>query len=207
MSGKDISVPGDISSAAYFIAAALICQNSQVIIKNVGVNPTRTGIITAFKSMGADLELINERYLCGEAVADIVVKSGSLHGTTINGDIIPSLIDEIPVIAAVACFANGQTIIADAQELKVKESDRIKTITTELGRMGADIRETDDGMIINGKAPLHGSICESYNDHRIAMTMAVAALGAQGTTEIKNPECADISFPGYYALLYSLTEE
>ncbi len=205
--GKDISVPGDISSAAYFIAAALITDNSEVIVENVGINPTRTGIITAFKEMGADIELINERTVCGELVADIRTKTSKLHGTTIKGDIIPKLIDEIPVIAAVACYAEGKTVIADAQELKVKESDRIKTMATELGRMGADIIQTDDGMIINGGCRLKGAVCESYNDHRVAMSVAVAALGAEGPTEIKNPECADISFPGYYALLLSLTED
>lgn len=207
LKGKDISVPGDISSAAYFIAAALILKDSEVIVENVGVNPTRTGIITAFKAMGADIELINERIVCGEPVADIRARSSSLKGTVIKGDIIPKLIDEIPVIAAAACYAEGETVIADAQELKVKESDRIKTMATELGRMGADITQTDDGMIIRGGNPLHGALCESYNDHRVAMSVAVAALGAEGITEIKDPECADISFPGYYDLLVSLTED
>ncbi len=206
LTGKDISVPGDISSAAYFIAAALICKNSEVIIKNVGVNPTRTGIITAFNAMGADIELINERIVCGEAVADIKAKTSKLHGKVIKGDIIPKLIDEIPVIASVACYAEGETVIADAQELKVKESDRIKTMATELRRMGADITETDDGMIIRGGNPLHGAVCESYDDHRVAMSIAIAALGAEGNTEIKNPECVDISFPNYYSLLDSLRE-
>lgn len=207
LKGKDISVPGDISSAAYFIAAALITEGSDVIIENVGINPTRTGIITAFNQMGADIELLNERTVCGELVADIHAKTSRLHGTTIKGDIIPKLIDEIPVIAAAACFAEGETVIADAQELKVKESDRIKTMACELRRMGADITETDDGMIIMGGNKLNGAVCESYNDHRVAMSIAVAALGAEGITEIKNPECADISFPGYYDLLLSLTED
>ena len=207
LTGKDISVPGDISSAAYFIAAALITRDSDVIIENVGINPTRTGIITAFEAMGADIELLNERTVCGEPVADIRAKTSRLHGTVIKGDIIPKLIDEIPVIAAVACYAEGTTVIADAQELKVKESDRIKTMAAELGRMGADITPTDDGMIINGGKALKGAICESYKDHRVAMSIAVAALGAEGETQIKEPECADISFPGYYDLLLSLREE
>lgn len=207
LTGKDISVPGDISSAAYFIAAALITKDSDVIIENVGINPTRTGIITAFEAMGADIELLNERTVCGEPVADIRAKTSRLHGTVIKGDIIPKLIDEIPVIAAVACYAEGTTVIADAQELKVKESDRIKTMAAELGRMGADITPTDDGMIINGGKALKGAICESYKDHRVAMSIAVAALGAEGETQIKEPECADISFPGYYDLLLSLREE
>ncbi len=207
LNARDIFVPGDISSAAYFIAAAIICKSSEVVVKNVGVNPTRTGIITAFKNMGADIELLNKRTVCGEAVADIAVKSGSLHGTVIKGSIIPKLIDEIPVIAAAACYAEGTTVIADAEELKVKESNRIKTMVTELSKMGADISETDDGMIINGGKPLHGAVFESYDDHRVAMSVAVAALGAEGLSEIKNPGCADISFPGYYGLLDSLREE
>ena len=157
--------------------------------------------------MGADIELLNKRTVCGEAVADIAVKSGSLHGTVIKGSIIPKLIDEIPVIAAAACYAEGTTVIADAEELKVKESNRIKTMVTELSKMGADISETDDGMIINGGKPLHGAVFESYDDHRVAMSVAVAALGAEGLSEIKNPGCADISFPGYYGLLDSLREE
>lgn len=206
LTARDIQVPGDISSAAYFIAAALICPNSHVIIKNVGINPTRTGIITAFKNMGGNIELLNERTVCGEAVADISAKTSNLHGTVINGDIIPKLIDEIPVIAAVACYADGTTTIADAQELKVKESDRISTMVTELSRMGADITSTDDGMIINGTDKLNGAVCESYNDHRVAMSLSIAALGADGQTEIKNSECASISFPEYYDLLKSLTE-
>ena len=207
LNAKDIYVPADISSAAYFIAAALVCKDAEVIIKNVGVNPTRTGIITAFKAMGADIRLVNEKTVCGEPVADIEVHSGKLHGTTIKGDIIPKLIDEIPVIAVVACFAEGQTVIADAEELKVKESDRIQTTVCELSKMGADIKGTDDGMIINGGNTLHGAECESYDDHRIAMSIAVAALGAVGETIINNADCANISFPNYYELLSSLREE
>lgn len=207
LNARDIFVPGDISSAAYFIAAALICNSSEVVVKNVGVNPTRTGIITAFKNMGADIELMNKRTVCGETVADIAARSGSLNGTVIKGNIIPKLIDEIPVIAAVACYAEGTTVIADAEELKVKESNRIKTMVTELSKMGADISETDDGMIINGGKPLHGATFESYDDHRVAMSVAVAALGAEGLSEIRNPGCANISFPGYYGLLDSLREE
>lgn len=206
LTAKDIEVPGDISSAAYFIAAALICKDSNIIVKNVGVNPSRTGIITAFKSMGANIELLNERIVCGEAVADISAKTSQLHGTVIQGDIIPKLIDEIPVIASVACYAQGETIIADAQELKVKESDRIKTMTSELSKMGADITQTNDGMIIKGVNCLHGAKCESYNDHRVAMSISIAALGAEGETEITNSECVDISFPGYFALLKSIKE-
>ena len=207
LTGKDITVPGDISSAAYFIAAALISKDSEVLIKNVGVNPTRTGIITAFKAMGGNIELINERTVCGEPVADILVRSSRLHGVVIKGAIIPKLIDEIPVIAAAACYASGETVIADAAELRVKESDRIKTMAAELGRMGATVIQTDDGMIILGGIPLHGAVCESYNDHRVAMSVAVAALGAKGETQIKDCGCVDISFPGYFDALKSLMED
>ena len=207
LTGKDITVPGDISSAAYFIAAALISKDSEVLIKNVGVNPTRTGIITAFKAMGGNIELTNERTVCGEPVADILVRSSRLHGVGIKGAIIPKLIDEIPVIAAAACYASGETVIADAAELRVKESDRIKTMAAELGRMGATVIQTDDGMIILGGIPLHGAVCESYNDHRVAMSVAVAALGAKGETQIKDCGCVDISFPGYFDALMSLRED
>lgn len=207
LKGKDITVPGDISSAAYFIAAALISKDSEVLIKNVGVNPTRTGIITAFKAMGGNIELTNERTVCGEPVADILVRSSRLHGVVIKGAIIPKLIDEIPVIAAAACYASGETVIADAEELRVKESDRIKTMAAELGRMGATVIQTDDGMIILGGVPLHGAVCESYNDHRVAMSVAVAALGAKGETQIKDCGCVDISFPGYFDALMSLRED
>ena len=207
LTGKDITVPGDISSAAYFIAAALISKDSEVLIKNVGVNPTRTGIITAFKAMGGNIEITNERTVCGEPVADILVRSSRLHGVVIKGAIIPKLIDEIPVIAAAACYASGETVIADAAELRVKESDRIKTMAAELGRMGATVIQTDDGMIILGGIPLHGAVCESYNDHRVAMSVAVAALGAKGETQIKDCGCVDISFPGYFDALMSLRED
>ena len=207
LTGKDITVPGDISSAAYFIAAALISKDSEVLIKNVGVNPTRTGIITAFKAMGGNIELTNERTVCGEPVADILVRSSRLHGVVIKGAIIPKLIDEIPVIAAAACYASGETVIADAAELRVKESDRIKTMAAELGRMGATVIQTDDGMIILGGIPLHGAVCESYNDHRVAMSVAVAALGAKSETQIKDCGCVDISFPGYFDALMSLRED
>lgn len=207
LTAKDLSVPGDISSAAYFIAAALICPNSEIIIENVGVNPTRTGIIEAFLSMGANIRLINERIVCGEKVADIAAKTSRLHGTVIKGDLIPKLIDEIPVIAVAACFAEGETLIADAQELKVKESDRIKTTASELNRMGGDVTETDDGMIIKYTGKLHGAVCRSYDDHRIAMSAAVAALAAEGETTIVGAECSGISFPNFYELFDSLRKD
>ncbi len=195
---REIYVPGDISSAAYFIVAATICKGSEITIKNVGVNPTRTGVITVLKNMGANISISNEKTVCGEYVADIHVKHSKLRGTTIGGKIIPTLIDEIPVLAVAAAFAKGKTIIKDARELKVKESNRIKTVVCELKKFGANIEETDDGMVIIGKENLSGARCESHNDHRIAMSMAVAALAAEGASIIENKECVDISFPEFF---------
>ena len=200
----NITVPADISSAAYFITAGLICPDSVITIKNVGVNPTRTGITDIYLKMGADITFSNEMTVCGEATADITVRYSKLKGTVIGGDIIPRLIDEIPIIAVAACFAQGTTIIKDAQEQKVKESNRIKTVVEELTKMGADIKETDDGMIINGTGSLKGAVTESHNDHRIAMACAIAGLMAEGKTQINDSQCVDISFPGYFELLESL---
>lgn len=199
---KEIFVPGDISSAAYFMVLGAVCPDSDITIKNVGINPTRTGIITVLENMGANITLLNERTISGEKVADINVKyTPSLKSTTVEGDIIPKLIDEIPVIAVAACFAEGTTVIKDAQELKVKESNRIKTVVNELKKFGADIEETDDGMIIKGKCSLKGAVCDSHNDHRIAMSMAVAGIMAEGSTTIKDSQCVDISFPTFFSLL------
>ena len=199
---KEIFVPGDISSAAYFMVLGAVCPDSDITIKNVGINPTRTGIITVLENMGANITLLNEKTVSGEKVADINVKyTPSLKSTTVEGDIIPKLIDEIPVIAVAACFAEGTTVIKDAQELKVKESNRIKTVVNELKKFGADIEETDDGMIIKGKCSLKGAVCDSHNDHRIAMSMAVAGIMAEGSTTIKDSQCVDISFPTFFSLL------
>jgi 3-phosphoshikimate 1-carboxyvinyltransferase len=202
--GQCVEVPGDISSAAYFIAAALILPNSELIIKSVGINPTRNGIITVFKQMGANIILLNEKIQCGEAVADILVRSSKLHGTEIGGNIIPKLIDEIPVIAAAACYADGTTIIKDAQELKVKESNRIQTMVSELKKMGASITETEDGMIIKGNSFLKGAEVESYHDHRVAMALSIAALRAKKETTIINSECVNISFPSFFSYINKL---
>lgn len=202
--GKKIIIPGDISSAAYFIVAACICPNSCVKIQNVGLNDTRTGILSAMLKMGANISICNEHICCGEKVGDIIVKSSSLRGICIEGAQIPRLIDEIPIFAVAACFANGTTIIKDAQELKVKESNRIQTIVTELKKLGANIEETFDGMIIHGnEKSLTGCEIESYNDHRIAMSMAVAGLYANGKTVINNAQCVDISFPKFYDYMES----
>ncbi len=203
LEGQKVVVPGDISSAAYFITAGLIVEGSEILVKNVGINPTRDGLIEVVKAMGGHIELMNFTDEM-EPCADILVKYSSLKGTTIGGSLIPRLIDEIPIIAVLACFAEGQTVIKDAQELKVKESNRIEVIVENLQRMGADITPTDDGMIINGGAPLHGALIETKLDHRIAMSFAIASLVAEGETILDNPECVDISYPTFYKTLESL---
>lgn len=206
LEGRSISVPGDISSAAYFIAAGLLVPGSQVLIRNVGVNPTRDGILRVCRAMGADITIMNERADSGEPTADLLVKYSSLKGTVVEGEIIPTLIDELPVIAILAAFAQGTTIIRDAAELKVKESNRIDVMVENLSRMGADIEGTEDGMIIRGGRPLHGAEIDSHLDHRIAMSFAVAALAAEGTTTIRDAECVRISYPGFYDDLFSLSK-
>ena len=202
--GQKIEVPGDISSAAYFIAAGLIVPGSEILVKNVGINPTRDGLIRVCQAMGADMTLLNQRENGGEPVADILVRYSNLTATTIEGEIIPTLIDEIPMIAVIACFAKGTTIIKDAAELKVKESDRIAVMADNLSRMGAHITATDDGMIIEGGYPLHGAEIDSYLDHRIAMSFAVAALASEGETFIKDGDCVKISYPNFYEELLKL---
>ena len=207
--GQHIEVPGDISSAAFFIVAALITPNSEITINNVGINDTRAGILKVCQDMGADITLLNAREEGGEPVADLLIKTSSLRGTIVEGDIIPALIDELPVIALMACFAKGQTIIKDAHELRVKESDRIAIMTENLGAMGADIIDTDDGFIINSRSDntiptLHGASINCSMDHRIAMTFAVAGLNADGETIITDSDCVDVSYPGFFAQLKQL---
>ena len=198
LTAQKVEVPGDISSAAFFIAAGLLIPGSELLIKNVGINPTRDGILRVCKRMGANLELLNTRTQCGEPVADVLVKHSELNGTVIEGDLIPTLIDELPVIAVMAACANGETIIRNAEELKVKESNRLEIIVHHLSEMGCDITGTEDGMIIRGGKPLHGTVLDSYLDHRIAMSFAVAGLVADGETEITNADCVNISYPGFY---------
>lgn len=202
--GQRICVPGDISSAAYFIAAGLLVPNSEILIRNVGINPTRDGILRVARAMGGDITLLNIREE-GEPTADLLVRSSSLHGTVVEGDLIPTLIDEIPVINIMAACAEGQTIIRDAAELKVKESNRIDVMVEQLKSMGCDITATDDGMIINGGRPLHGAVIDSHLDHRIAMSFAVASLIADGTTEILGSDCVNISYPTFYQDLQRLS--
>ena len=196
--GQKIMVPGDISSAAYFIAAGLLVPDSEILIKNTGINATRAGILKVCEDMGANITLLNERTEGGEAIADILVRTSKLHGTTISGDIIPTLIDEIPIIAIMAAAAEGTTIIKDAAELKVKETNRIETVVDNLKAMGGDIIATDDGMISHGGRPLHGATIHTLLDHRIAMAFSIAALIAEDTTRILDSKCVDVSYPTFY---------
>lgn len=201
---QDITVPGDISSAAFFLVLGSVMPDSEIVVKNVGINPTRTGIIDVLLDMGADLEIFNERVATGEPTADIRVRTSNLHGVKISGDIIPRLIDEIPIIAVAALFAEGETVIADAKELKVKETDRIKAVTDELKKCGADITPTDDGMIIVGKKPLHSADFKTYGDHRMAMSLTIAAQLADGTSTLDDADCVAVSYPEFFDDLYKL---
>lgn len=202
--GQSINVPGDISSAAFFIAAGLIVPGSEILIKNVGINPTRAGILKVCEDMGADITYLNEKSAGGEPTADLLVKHSELKGTVIGGSIIPTLIDEIPVIAVMAALAEGTTVIKDAAELKVKETNRIDTVTENLKAMGANVTPTDDGMIIEGTGALNGAKINSYLDHRIAMAFSIAGLAADGETVIGNSQCVDVSYPSFFETIHSL---
>lgn len=203
--GQQICVPGDISSAAYFIAAALLVPGSELLVKNVGTNFTRAGFLKVCKAMGADIKTVSQTIEGGESRADLLVRYSHLKGTVIEGDIIPTLIDEIPMIAIMAAFADGQTVIKDAAELKVKETNRIDTVTAGLKAMGAVITPTDDGMIIEGTGHLNGASIQSYLDHRIAMAFSVAGLASDGETQIVDSQCVDVSYPEFYATLNSVS--
>lgn len=203
---SDITVPGDISSAAYFIVAALIVPGSELLIKNVLVNPTRDGIIKVCKKMGGNIEIINERTQSGEIVCDLIVKHSSLKGIEIGGAIIPTLIDEIPIISVLAAFANGTTLIKDAAELKVKESNRIDTCVNNLKELGVDATATDDGMIINGGNLIHGGTVDTKADHRIAMAFTIAALMASEEVKLTDSKCVEISYPDFYNELERLKD-
>ena len=201
----EIEIPGDISSAAFFIAAALITKNSNLILRNIGVNPTRDGFLDIVEKMGGKIEILNKRESAGEPLADIRVTSSKLQGIDIRGDIIPRLIDEIPIIAILAACAEGRTVIRDAEELRVKETDRIEAIVNELSRLGVKIAEYEDGMIIEGPASFKGGqTLRSYGDHRIAMSLTVAGLIAEQPFLIKNCDCINTSFPGFLKKLLSL---
>ena len=203
LTARDVAVPADISSAAFFLVAGAIVPGSCVTIQGVGVNPTRDGVLEVLRSMGADITLSNLRD-DGEPICDITVRASALHGTEIGGALIPRLIDELPVLAVAAACAQGETVIRDAAELKVKESNRIAAMVTELTRAGADVTETDDGMVIRGGRPLHGAAFQTYHDHRIAMSMAVCALVCQGEGEIADGGVVAISYPDFFDALRRL---
>lgn len=204
LDGQKIIVPGDISSAAYFIAAGLLVPHSEILIRNVGINPTRAGILTVCQNMGGDITFLNKKTVGGEPVADLLVRTSSLHGTVVEGSVIPTLIDEIPIIAVLAAFADGTTTIKNAEELKVKETNRIETVSKNLTKMGGDIIPIEDGMIITGKGHLSGAKIDSFLDHRIAMAFSIAGLVADGETEVINSHCIDISYPAFFETLTSL---
>ncbi len=196
-----LDIPSDISSAAFFMVAASIVPGSDLLINNIGVNPTRTGIIDILTGMGADITLENQREQAGEPVADIRIRYRKLHGVQIGGEMIPRAIDEIPVLAVAASYAVGKTVIKDAAELRLKESDRIATMAEELRKMGAAVTELPDGLEIIGKVALNGALCDSHGDHRIAMSVAVAGLAARGDTVVRDTGWIDTSFPGFERLL------
>jgi len=204
LQGRAVMVPGDISSAAFWLVAGAIVPDSELLIQNVGVNPTRTGVLEVLAQMGADVTQENPRSVAGEPVADLRVRSSSLRACEIDGPIIPRLIDEIPILAVAAAFAQGTTVIRDAAELRVKESDRITAMATQLNRMGARVTELPDGLEITGGAPLIGTEVDSFKDHRIAMSLAIAALNAQGCTQILNGESAAISYPDFVPTLQQI---
>jgi 3-phosphoshikimate 1-carboxyvinyltransferase len=202
----DLRVPGDISSAAYFLVAAAIHPNARIVIRDCGINPTRTGIIDILLAMGARLKIDHERLEAGEPLADIVVESSELRGIEVGGDIIPRLIDEIPVLAVAGCVAKGKTVIKDAGELRVKESDRIATVANELSRLGAKIEPLPDGMVIHGGTLLSGTEVDSHFDHRLAMSLAIAGLIARKETIIKHAQVAEVSYPAFWQTLRQITE-
>lgn len=199
--GKELYVPGDISSAAFLMVAATLVENSHIIIKNVGINPTRDGILEVLKEMGGEIKVFNKRLVNNEPIGDMEIKHSPLKGCVIEGDIIGRLIDELPIIAVLGALAEGKTIIKDAEELRYKETDRIKAMVLELKKMGAEIEELSDGMIINGVKELEAGELNSYGDHRIAMALSIAALKADGKSIIKGHESVNISYPNFYETL------
>lgn len=206
LEGREIIVPGDISSAAFFIVAALIVPDSELLIKGVGVNPTRTGLIDILLSMGASIELVDQREQSGEPVADILVRSSRLKGVAISGEVVTRAIDEFPVICVAAALAEGTTTVREARELRVKETDRIAAMATNLGKVGVKVVETDDGMEIEGVNSLMGGTVDSFGDHRIAMSMLVAGLAATGGITVNDVECIATSFPNFIYLLEQVSQ-
>ena len=209
LNAVDVAVPGDISSAAFWLVAGLCHPNARILVRGIGLNPSRTGIIEALQAMdaGDGLTLLDQRTEGGEPVADLLVTSHQLRGIEIGGEIIPRIIDELPVLAVAACFARGSTVIRDAKELRVKESDRIETTVAELTRLGAKVEASDDGMVIHGTGHLTGASCQSYADHRLAMSMGVAGLLAQGQTTVHGAEAATVSYPEFWQHLASLVDQ
>ncbi|WP_303721264.1 3-phosphoshikimate 1-carboxyvinyltransferase [Malonomonas rubra] len=202
--GREVIVPGDISSAAFFLVAGLIVPGSELLLKNVGINPTRSGIIDILQQMGGSIKPLNQREVSGEPVADLLVKSSPLKGIEISGELVPRAIDEFPVVSVAAAFAEGETIIRDAKELRVKETDRIAAMCDTLGKLGAQIEPLEDGMRVIGGKPLTGGIVNSFGDHRIAMSIAVAALCASGEVLIEDTGCTATSFPNFWELLNAI---
>ncbi len=200
----DVTVPADISSAAFWLVAGVCHPDAEVRVRGVGMNPSRTGILDALWAMGADISVEDPRTQGGEPVADLVARSSILEATEIGGDMIPRLIDEIPILAVAACFAKGATVITDAEELRVKESDRIVTTVRELSRLGSRVEELPNGLRITGGVPLTGSECESHGDHRIAMTLGIAGLLASGTTSVQDAELASVSYPSFWSDLRAM---
>jgi len=201
LTGQEVTVPGDISSAAFFIVAALITPDSELLIKNVGVNPSRTGIIDILQSMGGDIQLLDQREVSGEPVADILVRSSRLKGISISGAVVPRAIDEFPAICVAAAVAEGVTVVRDARELRVKETDRITAMAINLRKLGITVTESEDGMDITGSEQLSGGTVDSCGDHRIAMSMSVAALVASGAITVTDTACVATSFPTFFPLL------
>ncbi len=202
----EITVPGDFSSAAFFICAALMVPGSEILIRNTGINPTRTGLLEVLRMMGGDIEIVNQRDVSGEPVADLICRhSGRLRGVEVPHELVPSMIDEFPVLSVLATQAEGETVVREAGELRVKESDRIATTTRELRKMGADVEELPDGMIIKGPVKLKGGTVSSHDDHRLAMALAVAGLVAEGDTTIEGTSSVAISYPDFFSTLKTLT--
>ena len=204
---EEIVVPGDISSAAYWLVAASLIEGSDILLQDVGVNPTRTGILDVLSDMGANITICGERESGGEALADIRVRSASLRGASFGGEIIPRLIDEIPILAVAALFADGDTVISGASELRVKETDRLAAVTTELNRFASGAVEAkEDGMVIHGGRTLSPASCRTYDDHRMAMSLAVAGAAGVGVT-LDAPSCVNISYPSFYQTLDGLVQQ
>ncbi|MDI6703171.1 MAG: 3-phosphoshikimate 1-carboxyvinyltransferase [bacterium] len=201
-----ISVAGDISSASFLIVLATLVPGSSLWLRDVGINPTRTGIIDVLRKMGGNIKIVGIREECGEPIADIYVEESRLRGVSIGNEEIPRLIDEIPIIAVASCFADGVTKITGASELRVKETDRISAIVSSLRKMGADISELKDGMIIQGGRPIKGGEVESFGDHRTAMSLVIAGLLAKGETKVSDVDCIDTSFPGFVETINSILD-